>query len=207
MPQFTQCHRQQRDARLSVEFLLNDTKTEPLTQDAHEPSTSERIKCTWSDKLMALETFKAIHGHVVVPRTFQVPSNDPQWPVNTWGMHLGVLVSNLRTRDQPQDKRRQLNALGFVWDKIEFHWQINLLALRTYKEKFGHLHIPQMFEVPAEGGWPEETHGMKLGWVATTLRRTRGSMSALRALELEQLGFLSLLDLFILHLSFATSIS
>ncbi|CAK4080710.1 unnamed protein product [Aphanomyces euteiches] len=116
------------------------------------PWASQRLKSSWSDKLTALETFKQIHGHLVVPRTFHVPSNDPEWPGNTWEIHLGVLVNNLRTREQPDDRRLQLDALGFVWGTMAFQWQVNLLALRTYKAKFGHVRVPQSFQVPTEGG-------------------------------------------------------
>ncbi|KAG9404843.1 hypothetical protein AC1031_005054 [Aphanomyces cochlioides] len=173
--------------RFSSESLSADKKAALDALDF--PWAGQRLKSTWSDKLTALQTFKQIHGHLLVPRTFHVPSNDPAWPANTWEIHLGVLVNNLRTRDQPEDRRAQLDALGFVWDTMAFHWQVNLLALRTHKEKFGHVRVPQSFQVPTEGGWPEETHGIKLGWVATTLRRNRATMSSSRAIELEQLGF------------------
>ncbi|CAK4128724.1 hypothetical protein LEN26_000140 [Aphanomyces euteiches] len=197
MPQYIQRQNRRRDNRLCISFLLNQSTTWATEKEAtfidnhDEVSASQRIKSSWFDKFIALETFKEIHGHLLVPRTFKVPSNDPQWPAPTWKMHLGVLVNNLRTRNQPKDRRKQLDRMGFVWDTMEFHWQINLLALRTYKEKFGHLRVPQSFKVPKEeGGWPEETHGIKLGWVATTLRRNRGSMAALRETALDRLGFL-----------------
>ncbi|KAG9404842.1 hypothetical protein AC1031_005051 [Aphanomyces cochlioides] len=181
-----------RDARLSVEFLLNQTKRSSLCQKTplvsrDSTAACQHMKSSWSDKLAALETYKQIYGHLLVP---EVPSNDSKWPANTRGMQLGVLVNNLRTRDPPQDQRVQLDALGFVWDIMELHWQANILALWTYKEKFGHVRVPQTFRVPKEGGWPEETHGMKLGWVVTTLRRSRSAMPQWRAMELVQLGFI-----------------
>ncbi|CAK4637019.1 hypothetical protein LEN26_000139 [Aphanomyces euteiches] len=184
-----------RDGRLSVEFLLNQTKRSSLCQKTplvsrDSKAAGQRIKSSWADKLAALETYKQIHAHLLVPRTFQVPFNDSKWPAKTWGMQLGVLVNNLRTRDPPPDQRVQLDALGFVWDIMELHWQVNVLALRTYKEKFGHVRVPQTFRVPTERGWPEETHGMKLGWVATTLRRSRSAMPPWRAMELVQLDFI-----------------
>ncbi|KAF0737744.1 hypothetical protein Ae201684P_004756 [Aphanomyces euteiches] len=80
-----------------------------------------RMAMTWDDKLNALRTFKQLHGHLLVPRVFQVPMDDMKWPHETWGIQLGVLVNNLRTRaqDMPSTRREQLDALGFVWNTVE----------------------------------------------------------------------------------------
>ncbi|KAF0685117.1 Aste57867_22942 [Aphanomyces stellatus] len=152
--------------------------------------SNQRTKYAWPDKLLALKTYKQLFGHVVVPRSFQVPRGHSDWPEVTWDLQLGVLVNNLRTRDQPSDRRLQLDVLGFVWDTMAFHWQVNLLALRTFHRLHGHVRVPQTFQVPLESDqWPNETWGMKLGWVVTTLRRTRDSIAASRCEELDQLGF------------------
>ncbi|RLO08776.1 hypothetical protein DYB28_009829 [Aphanomyces astaci] len=43
----------------------------------------------WKSNLAALETFKAMHDHLLVPSEFVVPADDPQWPVEMWGLKLG----------------------------------------------------------------------------------------------------------------------
>ncbi len=37
----------------------------------------------------ALEVFKREEGHLNVPRSFTVPSEDEKWPTKSWGLHLG----------------------------------------------------------------------------------------------------------------------
>jgi hypothetical protein len=50
----------------------------------------------WENKWKALETYKRLHGHLLVPQAFNVPDNDMLWPAQTWGMKLGRVVDKLR---------------------------------------------------------------------------------------------------------------
>ncbi|KAF0685959.1 Aste57867_22211 [Aphanomyces stellatus] len=77
-------------------------------------------KCTdhqWDMKKQALETFKQVHGNLLVPQTFDVPANDPQWPKAVWGYRLGRAVDKLRETagDLTPDKSEWLTSMGFVW--------------------------------------------------------------------------------------------
>ncbi|CAK4637031.1 unnamed protein product [Aphanomyces euteiches] len=42
---------------------------------------------SWADKLLALETFRRLHGHVQVPPGFVVPEST-EWPKTTWALRL-----------------------------------------------------------------------------------------------------------------------
>lgn len=45
--------------------------------------------------LDALLCYKSIYGNLLVPRLFEVPQSHP-WPVNTWGLPLGIRVGSIR---------------------------------------------------------------------------------------------------------------
>ncbi len=135
----------------------------------------------WRKKLVALTTFKDIHGHVRVPHTFVVPNNDPRWPFEMHGMKLGSVVDHLRQLKGhlSQHQLHALDALGFDWAFSRHdNWEKNILALTTYEEIYGHMRVPRNFVVPTNDRmWPEGTHGMKLGNLVNRLRLKRNSLS------------------------------
>lgn len=62
------------------------------------------------------------------------------WPKSTWGIPLGNCVHRIRTRgdflrgeDTVFSRRRQLDALGFVWDVGESAFETFYYALKLYK--------------------------------------------------------------------------
>jgi hypothetical protein len=65
----------------------------------------------------ALSDYKAVHGNLLVPRKFVVPQDDVNYPSETWGMKLGVNVSNIRNKDYYFEHRVKLEELGFVFKK------------------------------------------------------------------------------------------
>ncbi|CAM9697873.1 unnamed protein product, partial [Phaeothamnion confervicola] len=66
----------------------------------------------------ALELYRTLNGNLEVPQGFVVPSAEP-WPVEFWGMNLGLRVANIRNQGtfvKTSPRRRQvLDRLGFVW--------------------------------------------------------------------------------------------
>jgi hypothetical protein len=148
----------------------------------------------WEKKLLALKTFKDIHGHIRVPQRFIVPTDDRRWPLETHGMYLGRVLSDLRRRKDTfsQNRINALEALG-VYEGVSLDddpWRKNLLALATYGEIYGHLRVPQSFVVPAEDGlWPEETHGIKLGNVVNELCRQKDALPRNQIDALNFFGF------------------
>ncbi|RYG67697.1 hypothetical protein EON64_06875, partial [archaeon] len=67
---------------------------------------------------LALQAYKQVHGNVDVPLSFVVPSYEP-WPVDVWGLKLGLRVQAIRKHDslvsRAPERRALLDALGFVW--------------------------------------------------------------------------------------------
>ncbi len=50
---------------------------------------------------------------MLVPYVFVVPVNDIIWPIETWGMKLGIVVSNIRHGKSHVSKSGDLKSIGF----------------------------------------------------------------------------------------------
>ncbi|RHY42732.1 hypothetical protein DYB38_012179 [Aphanomyces astaci] len=140
--------------------------------------TQSKSDFKWTSQVLpALETFVRLRGHCDVPQAFVVPANDPDWPVATWSLSLGLIVRNVRRGHAYTGvmHKQVLTSLGFLWnfsDKLHFqlHRQV-LPALATFRSEFGHVSVPSTFVVPAADPWPRLAHGFALGgWIAR--RRT-----------------------------------
>ncbi|DAZ93623.1 TPA: hypothetical protein N0F65_003763 [Lagenidium giganteum] len=148
----------------------------------------------WNEVTMAaLTTYLETHGDLLVPMTFAVPQSQ-EWPRATWGVRLGVLVTNLRQKhdDLSTWQLADLRSIGFVWDVLEYRWRHELLpALRCYRHIHGHLNIPVSFVIPADDErWPEKLWGIRLGKFASKIRvGTFSEQVEESAEELKLLGF------------------
>ncbi|EQC42305.1 hypothetical protein SDRG_00044 [Saprolegnia diclina VS20] len=144
----------------------------------------------WTVRLLALEAYRTLHGDLRVPHLFVVPDLNPAWPKDTWGLHLGFHVSNIRTgRIKCSDETRaKLDALGFVWDMFHAMWETNLLALQEYARRFGNVNVPQVFVAPDD--WPRETRGALLGVWVNNIRNGVDALTPEKITQLNQMGFL-----------------
>jgi hypothetical protein len=151
------------------------------------------MKSNWTANFLALKTYRDIHGNMLIPRRFVVPTDDQRWPIETHGMKLGLIVNNLRRRiaDLSKNQLNALETLGFQWGKYyENSWANKLMALKAYKDIHGHSRVPQSFVVPTDDQrWPIETHNMKLGKVVNYLRQRQSSLSRNQVDDLEALEF------------------
>jgi shikimate 5-dehydrogenase len=143
----------------------------------------------------AFETYKRlnnINGLFTVPRRFIVPSNDDNWPKETWGMNLGILTSRIRNSNAWKDHRLELEELGFDYSSQEVNsFEDIYKAFETYKRLN---HINGLFTVPYrfvvsfnDDNWPKETWGMNLGIITSRIRNSNAWKD--HRLELEELGF------------------
>ncbi|KAH9107295.1 hypothetical protein LEN26_009959 [Aphanomyces euteiches] len=120
----------------------------------------------WSLTMEALRTFKKIYGQVEVPHVFEVPEDDPQWPVYLWTMKLGGKVGSIRSRQNELTlkQRQELDALDFVWDSKKLRQNRIMTALKTYQMKYDNLFVPHKFVVPQDDpDWPSDLAKMHLG--------------------------------------------
>jgi hypothetical protein len=72
----------------------------------------------WENVRLALLTFKNLNGHLQVPSKFKVPDDDPRWPEQTRGIHLGTLTSHIRLDGSYAKHHEELRTMGFNFNKF-----------------------------------------------------------------------------------------
>ncbi len=130
----------------------------------------DQLTDVWEDRFCKLEVFKAREGHCRVPKGF---TED--------GFNLGQWVSTQRTaKDQMSaDRRRRLEALGFIWDPFTVAWEEGFSKLEIFKAREGHCRVPAAFS----------EDDFRLGqWVGVQSSKN-DQMSADRRQRLDALGF------------------
>lgn len=166
----------------------------------------ERLQPEWNLILEALITYRTMYDDLLVPDKFVVPSGDNEWSRATWGISLGKVVYKIRSRGDflkghtGAKRRRQLNAIGFVWDVQEHFFDIFCNALRLYavneangyaSRKTGALKVASQFVIPETKEWPRHLWGYPLGARCTAVRQKelyiKGSPERLKILA--DIGF------------------
>jgi helicase associated protein len=126
-------------------------------------------KRRWERGFAALRNFRAREGHCCPSRRHV-----------EGGFELGQWVSVQRYRKDvlPLERKRRLDAIGFIWDWRDYLWERNFAALLKFKHRTGHCCVPTFHR---EGD-------LKLGWWVATQRRTKNEMSARRKARLNKIG-------------------
>ena len=130
----------------------------------------------WERGFRELRAYYQEHGDCLVPVTFVTGS----------GFQLGTWVATQRTRLRQKklshDRKQRLDALGFVWNPKDEHWERGLRELKAYYQEHGHCSVPK--------GTVTES-GFSLGtWVANQrLTLKQNKLSQARKQRLDALGF------------------
>lgn len=125
----------------------------------------------WDQGLAALKVFRIREGHCRVPARHA----EGVYPLGTW-------VSGKRYRPElmTEERRQQLDAIGFTWDPFSEDWDRGLAALKVFRDREGHCRVPASY---IEGDY-------RLGpWVASQ-RPKKDSMTEERRRRLDAMGFL-----------------
>jgi hypothetical protein len=124
----------------------------------------------WKRGFAALSQFRAREGNCCPSRRHV-----------EGGFRLGQWVSVQRYFKDvlPVERKRRLDAIGFVWDWRDYLWEQNFASLLKFKRRKGHCCVPTFHE---EGN-------LKLGWWVATQRRNWKEMSAERRKRLNKIGF------------------
>ncbi|EQC37694.1 hypothetical protein SDRG_04723 [Saprolegnia diclina VS20] len=149
---------------------------------------ASRRRTSWEDKVTALATFRAVHGHCRVPAEYKVPASAP-WPARLHGLHLGQIALALRisAKSFSPDRFALLEALGFVWSLSRIVYRtlfvvdgvrclqttdlsVLVAALHAYHALHGDLEVPQDFVVPTnDNAWPSAGANLLLYFTPQTL--------------------------------------
>jgi hypothetical protein len=133
----------------------------------------DTFDATWDEMFTALIDFKKTHGHCNVPQ---------KWSQN---MKLGIWVSHQRVSMKkgqlPDERRRRLNDIGFLWDQLEASWEEMCSALTDFRERYGHCEVPM--------NWSENPRLSR--WVSSQrVAKKNEELSENRIKSLEQMGFI-----------------
>ena len=140
---------------------------------------------------LALQRYKELHFHSLVPGSFVIPQNNEEWPETVWGLQLGKIMMEIRNGSR-KSMRNELEIIGLNQNSISKGKTCNRenlkLALLTYNKLHGSMVVPSEFVVPHDSDeWPDELWGLNLGNIVLEIREGVSRMS-MRA-ELQAMGF------------------
>jgi Helicase associated domain len=126
----------------------------------------------WENGFAALSKFRAREGHCF-PSRHHVEGK----------FSLGAWVSTqryyLKRKLLSAERKRRLDAIGFVWDWRDYLWEQYFAALLKFKRRKGHSRVPTFHK---EGD-------LKLGYWVATQRKHKNEMPAKRKARLNEIGF------------------
>jgi hypothetical protein len=134
----------------------------------------DRIGISWDEWYGRLKAYTQREGHCRVPQGYCDSSS---------GYRLGSWVSDQRKYKEilSPERRQRLDALGFVWHKLEAQWEEGFRCLEHYRREKGDCRVPDRYRDPASG--------FRLGQWIGVQRKTQATMSPERRARLDALGF------------------
>ena len=132
----------------------------------------------WNVQFQRLQAYKDIHGDVLVPRGYKTGADGadlPSWvSTQRFAKSKGTLS---------EDRIRQLDSLGFVWDVPSHKWNVQFQRLQAYKDIHGDVLVPRGYKTGADGADLPS-------WVSTQrFAKSKGTLSEGRIRQLDSLGF------------------
>lgn len=136
---------------------------------------SNRTKHTDKDILLAVKTYGEIHGDYEIKHKFKINRNNTAWPKATRGMKLGAIVRKMCCSGFRKQLWQQLTSQEMtptpLSTQTEYSDDAILMALHTYREKYGDCIVKHKFKIAEnDNTWPETTRGMQLGRVVFNMR-------------------------------------
>jgi Helicase associated domain len=90
-----------------------------------------------------------------------------------------VITQRYLKDDLSVERKRRLDAIGFVWNWRNYRWEQGFAVLLKFKRREGHCRVPIQY---CEGNF-------KLGYWISAQRRKRTELSAMRKRRLNKIGF------------------
>jgi hypothetical protein len=147
-------------------------------------STLKAPSKAWEGHLSELAHYRRIHGHCKIPYKYSENTKLANWVTKQrcqYRLHLEGKASPMTNF-----RIKELESLGFEWDKHGTAWGYHLNELADYREIHGHCNVPTKY-----------SENTKLGtWVGNQrcqyklhLEGKASPMTTFRIKELEKLGF------------------
>ncbi|OQS05716.1 hypothetical protein THRCLA_02180 [Thraustotheca clavata] len=146
----------------------------------------------WNVRIKALTMYKQIYGDLLIAHASTIPDNDTNWPQELWGMKLGISVKTIRhsAENCPPERKAQLDAMGFVWNRLDDRWSERIQAFTIYKQLHGDVAVRYSYCIPEnDENWPKSLWNMKLGVMARNIRKRVAQCPPERKAQLDALGF------------------
>ena len=94
-------------------------------------------KRNWAVKFQAALEYFQEHGDLAVDIHYVTPG----------GFRLGGWIASLRRWNNAgvkltEERKRQLDSIGMIWDKYEYRWQRNYMLAKKYFDEHGNLDVP-----------------------------------------------------------------
>ena len=130
--------------------------------------------------ILALVHYKKLYGTVLVPRSYVVPEDAEDWPVEMRRLRLGDKLQWIRTHELPPRQLEYMESLGISSETMLKQLAAMLIeALTIYKKvhkisKNEVFTVPGDFIVPSAEPWPQHIWGLTLG-VRISGVRTKGN--------------------------------
>ncbi len=152
-----------------IVFDLPTTVTEDFAESLRAYLVAQTTE-SWMFWYGLLERFVEEHGHCRVPQSYV----EGTFNLGTW-----VLWQRRHKDTMSPERKRRLDAIGFVWDAIEYAWEEGLAALTVFKKREGHCGVPDRY---IEGTF-------RLGQWVGVQRANKETMRPERKQRLNAIGF------------------
>lgn len=137
----------------------------------------DQYTASWNRCYKALSQYRQEHGNLDIPADY----------VTEDGLRLGSFVSNLRTARGfgnrsvylTEERIRQLDGLGMIWNKLDLLWEQNYAACLEYYREHGNLDVPAKYV---------SSSGLKIGvWLRRMRQLRRNGNDRLTREQIERL--------------------
>jgi hypothetical protein len=127
-------------------------------------------KDRWEQNFAALSKFRRRKRHCLPSRHHL----EGKFKLGQW-----VTTQRYLKDDLSVERKKRLDAIGFVWNWREYLWEQGFAALSRFKHREGHCRVPIQHR---EGDF-------RLGYWVSTQRRKRTDLPDVRKRRLKKIGF------------------
>ncbi len=93
----------------------------------------DRAEYIWNQFISDCREFMIWNSHLDIPQTYTLR-----------GRNIGQQVSKFRSHPDrlTPEQHESLNRIGFIWDSLQYRWDLHIKFVTEFKDQYGHLNIP-----------------------------------------------------------------